>query len=73
MKHKIEDECGYWYKGYVTKSLMGRLYEINEDNIDELIERFQDEIVPWKPVICECYQPIVDGLKELKIKIEKNK
>ena len=43
---------------------------INKDNIDQLITHYEKQIQPHKIIMTELYQPIVDELKSLKIKLD---
>jgi hypothetical protein len=69
IKHDITDEFGWWWKGSLVKSIMGEQVEINKDNIDHLINSYKGNIQQDKPLMGEIYQPIVDELFLLKIKL----
>jgi len=69
IKHDIMDEFGWWWKGSLVKSIMGKQVDINKDNIDNLIKSYKCEIQPHKKLMSEIYQPIVDELSLLKIKL----
>ena len=69
IKHDITDEFGWWWKGSLVKSIMGKPVDINKDNIDNLINHYKIEIHPHKKLMSEIYQPIVDELSLLKIKL----
>lgn len=68
-KHDIIDEFGWWWKGSLVKSIIGRQVYINKDNIDNLINQYKMDIQPHKKLTSEIYQPIVDELSLLKIKL----
>ena len=69
IKHNITDEFGWWWKGSLIKSIMGKQVDINKDNINDLIKHYKKDIQPHKKLMCEIYQPIVDELSLLKIKL----
>lgn len=69
LKHDITDEFGYWWKGSLIKSIVGKRVEINQTNIDDLIKNYQSQIAPHKPLMREIYQPVIDGLIQLKNKL----
>jgi hypothetical protein len=68
-KHDITDEFGYWWKGSLIKSIVGKTVEINQTNIDDLIKNYQKQIAPHKPLMNQIYQPVVDDLIQLKNKL----
>jgi len=67
IKHDIIDEFGWWWRGSLVKSIMGKQVDINKDNIDNLINSYKRNIQPHKKLMSEIYQPIVDELSLLKI------
>ena len=69
IKHDITDEFGWWWKGSLVKSIMGKQVDINKDNINNLIKSYKGNIQPHKNLMSEIYQPIVDELSLLKIKL----
>ena len=69
IKHDITDEFGWWWKGSLVKSILGKQVDINKDNIENLINSYKRNIQPHKKLMSEIYQPIVDELSLLKIKL----